>query len=239
MAPALSTHKHFLTPDMKVTHPDGCMSQFVQFFGEQVMVLWKFSLLRRRILIFSPPPVGEVCFRVYSCCALANVPLSGISRGLPPFRPYFYVNVTDIHTLETELSYVACTTERIFQEKKHLFDIYVENQSVQTHRDSLQPLLRLTSSDREKYKRLQEKRRRLVGHSSYTEEDLFILFFSELNTKIFQTLLEVASSVDRALTEQHVRRMGLDPQADHKFLVHILETYGIDVMLMIDPSCCF
>ncbi|XP_062374167.1 DENN domain-containing protein 11-like isoform X2 [Sardina pilchardus] len=238
MAPALSTHKHFLTPDMKVTHPDGCMSQFVQFFGEQVMVLWKFSLLRRRILIFSPPPVGEVCFRVYSCCALANVPLSGISRGLPPFRPYFYVNVTDIHTLETELSYVACTTERIFQEKKHLFDIYVENQSVQTHRDSLQPLLRLTSSDREKYKRLQEKRR-LVGHSSYTEEDLFILFFSELNTKIFQTLLEVASSVDRALTEQHVRRMGLDPQADHKFLVHILETYGIDVMLMIDPSCCF
>lgn len=52
-------------------------------------------------------------------------------------------------------------------------------------------------------------------------------------------LLEVASSVDRALTEQHIRRMGLDPQADHKFLVDLLETYGIDVMLMIDTSCCF
>lgn len=39
------------------------MSQFVQFFEEQVMVLWKFALLRRRILIFSPPPVGEVCYR--------------------------------------------------------------------------------------------------------------------------------------------------------------------------------
>lgn len=64
-------------------------------------------------------------------------------------------------------------------------------------------------------------------------------FFSELNTKIFQTLLEVASSVDRALTEQHMQRMGLDPKADHKFLVDILETYGIDVMLMIDTSCCF
>ncbi|XP_048123503.1 DENN domain-containing protein 11-like isoform X2 [Alosa alosa] len=192
---ALSTPKHFMTPEMKVTHPDGCMSQFVQFFGEQIMVLWKFSLLRRRILIFSPPPVGEVCY-----------------RG---------------------------TTERIFEEKKHLFDIYVDNQNVQTHRESLQPLLRITSSDREKYKKLQEKRKRLVGHSSYTEEELFTLFFSELNTKIFQTLLEVASSVDRALTKEHVRRMGLDPQADHKFLVYILETYGIDVMLMIDTSCCF
>ncbi|XP_041935223.1 DENN domain-containing protein 11-like isoform X2 [Alosa sapidissima] len=192
---ALSTPKHFMTPEMKVTHPDGCMSQFVQFFGEQIMVLWKFSLLRRRILIFSPPPVGEVCY-----------------RG---------------------------TTERIFEEKKHLFDIYVDNQNVQTHRESLQPLLRITSSDREKYKKLQEKRKRLVRHSSYTEEELFTLFFSELNTKIFQTLLEVASSVDRALTKEHVRRMGLDPQADHKFLVYILETYGIDVMLMIDTSCCF
>lgn len=27
------------------------------------MVLWKLALLRRRILIFSPPPVGVVCYR--------------------------------------------------------------------------------------------------------------------------------------------------------------------------------
>ncbi|KAL2102688.1 hypothetical protein ACEWY4_001856 [Coilia grayii] len=235
---AVPAPKHFMTPEMKVTHPAGCVSQFLQFFGEQVMVLWKFALLRRRILIFSPPPVGVVCYRVYTCCVLANVPLPGISRGLPPFRPFFYVNVTDIQTLETELSYVACTTERIFEEKKHLFDVYVDNQNVWTHRESLRPLLRLTSSDREKYKRLQEKRKRLVWDPSFTEEELFILFFSELNTKIFQPLLEVASSVDRALTEQHVRRMGLDPQADHKFLVDILETYGIDVMLMINTTCC-
>ncbi|XP_042563006.1 DENN domain-containing protein 11-like [Clupea harengus] len=239
MVAAVSTPKHFMSPEIKVSHPAGCVSQFVQFFGEQVMVLWKFALLRRRILIFSPPPVGVVCYRVYSCLALARVPLPGVGKGLPPFRPFFYVNVTDIHTLETELSYVACTTERIFEEKKHLFDVYVDNQTVQTHRESLQPLLRLTGSDREKYNKFQEKRKRLVGDSSYTEEELFILFFSELNTKIFQTLLEVASSVDRALTEQHMQRMGLDPKADHKFLVDILETYGIDVMLMIDTSCCF
>lgn len=39
------------------------MSQFIQFFGEQIMVLWKFALLRKRLLIFSPPPVGVVCYR--------------------------------------------------------------------------------------------------------------------------------------------------------------------------------
>lgn len=47
----------------QITHPAGCMSQFIRFFGEQIMVLWKFALLRKRILIFSPPPVGVVCYR--------------------------------------------------------------------------------------------------------------------------------------------------------------------------------
>ena len=48
---------------VQITHPAGCMSQFIRFFGEQIMVLWKLALLRRRILIFSPPPVGVVCYR--------------------------------------------------------------------------------------------------------------------------------------------------------------------------------
>lgn len=47
----------------QITHPAGCMSQFIKFFGEQIFVLWKFALLRKRILIFSPPPVGVVCYR--------------------------------------------------------------------------------------------------------------------------------------------------------------------------------
>lgn len=51
------------TPVGQITHPAGCMSQFIRFFGEQIMVLWKLALLRRRILIFSPPPVGVVCYR--------------------------------------------------------------------------------------------------------------------------------------------------------------------------------
>jgi len=51
----------FLSP--QITHPAGCMSQFIQFFGEQIMVLWKFALLRKRVLIFSPPPIGVVCYR--------------------------------------------------------------------------------------------------------------------------------------------------------------------------------
>ncbi len=60
----------------------------------------------------------------------------------------------------------------------------------------------------------------------------------ELNNRIFQTLSEVAGSVDPTLTDEHVRAMGLDPQGDRSFLVDLLEVYGYDVTLVIDNLCC-
>ncbi|MGH0119909.1 UNVERIFIED_CONTAM: hypothetical protein FKN15_059837 [Acipenser sinensis] len=220
------------------------MSQFIKFFGEQLIVLWKFALLRKRILIFSPPPVGVVCYRVYGCCSLANVSLPGIGVSVPEFRPFFYINVADIEVLENEVSYVACTTEKIFEEKKGLYDVYVDNQNVRTHHENLQPLLRINGADRDKYRKLSEQRQMLLysqevdRNCSSNEEDLFILFFMEQNNRIFQILSEVSASQDKTLTEEHVRGMGLDPQGDRSFLIDLLEVYGIDVMLVIDNPCC-
>ena len=50
------------------------------------------------------------------------------------------------------------TTEKIFEEKKDLYDVYVDNQNVKTYRDGLKPLLRLSNADREKYRKLTEQR---------------------------------------------------------------------------------
>lgn len=241
---SVTTINRCMHPEMKITHPAGCMSQFIQFFGEQIMVLWKFALLRKRLLIFSPPPVGVVCYRVYCCCCLANVSLPGIGVSVPELRPFFYINIADITALETEMSYVACTTEKIFEEKKELYDVYIDNQNVKTHRSHLQPLLRLNAADKEKYRKLSEQRQLLLYSQEVdedctsNEEDLFILFFMELNNRIFQTLSDVAGSTDPTLTAEHVRAMGLDPQGDRSFLVDLLEVYGIDVTLVIDNLCC-
>ena len=45
---------------------------------------------------------------VYCCCCLANVSLPGIGGTVPESKPFFYVNVADIQSLEVEVSYVAC-----------------------------------------------------------------------------------------------------------------------------------
>ena len=78
---------------------------------------------------------------------------------------------------------MAGTTEKIFEEKRDLYDVYVDNQNVKTHHEHLQPLLKINSADKEKYRRLNDQRQMLmysqeVGEDcSSCEEDLFILFF--------------------------------------------------------------
>ncbi|KAK3578963.1 hypothetical protein CHS0354_034753 [Potamilus streckersoni] len=227
--------------NMKITHPAGCFSQFTRFFGEQIFIMWKYALLRRRILFFSPPPIGVVCYRVYCACCLALHSVPGLGEEI---KPHFYVNVADIETLETEVAYIACTTEKIFESKHDLYDVYVDNQIVRTHFPALKELLKISSADREKYQKLNNLRSahqfsyEELGEVTLDEEELFITFFSEQNNRIFQTLLDVANSQDQQLTNEHMKSMGLDPVGDRQFLMELVEHYGIDVVLMVDNPCC-
>ncbi|KAJ8302431.1 hypothetical protein KUTeg_018827, partial [Tegillarca granosa] len=114
-----STSSREFLPEMKITHPAGCFSQFMKFFGVHIFVLWKFALLQQRILFFSPPPIGVVCYRVYCACCLSKHDLGAMGRNV---KPHFYVNVADIETLESEISYIACTTEKIFEKSRFSFE---------------------------------------------------------------------------------------------------------------------
>lgn len=63
-------------------------------------------------------------------------------------------------------------------------------------------------------------------------------FFLEQNNRIFQALSEVAGSPDPTLTQESVRAMGLDPHGDRLFLLHLLEVYGYDTLLVSEQLCC-
>ncbi len=47
----------------QLSYPTGCFTDFLQFFGASIFVLWKLALLKKRIILFSPPPVGVLCHR--------------------------------------------------------------------------------------------------------------------------------------------------------------------------------
>ena len=46
------------------------------------------------------------------------------------------------------------TTEKIFQSKKHLYDVFVDNQNITTHLTSLDPVIRLTPADKQRFEHL-------------------------------------------------------------------------------------
>ena len=69
-------------------------------------------------------------------------------------NPQFYVNVADIEQLQSLDYYIACTTEKIFQSKTQLYDVFVDNQNVTSHLHSLEPLLKLTRADTERFDHL-------------------------------------------------------------------------------------
>ncbi|CAI8038692.1 DENN domain-containing protein 11 [Geodia barretti] len=133
----------------EVVHPVGAIPKYLEYFGPHIFVLWKLALLKKRILIFSPPPIGVVCYRVYCTCLLTDHSLGG-DLDLD-CNPMFYVNVNDIDSLRSTRHYVACTSEQILQSKTELYDVFVDQQRLVTHLASLDHLLRITPADKERY----------------------------------------------------------------------------------------
>ncbi|XP_071957378.1 DENN domain-containing protein 11-like [Antedon mediterranea] len=229
-------------PAMMITHPAGCFAQFINFFGEHIFTIWKFILLRKRIIFFSPPPIGVVCYRVYCASVLGNHTVQ-MENDLE-VKPHFYINVADIDTIEAELFFVACTTEKIFLEKKDLYDVYVDNQNLVVQSNSMKDILKICYADKEKFNQLNNQRSAQLFKAQELEEEamqddqVFATFFLEMNNHIFQTLLDISMTQDKALTSDHMKSMGLDPIGDRQFIMDLIELHGIDVLLILDNPCC-
>ncbi|XP_055933297.1 DENN domain-containing protein 11-like [Argiope bruennichi] len=231
-----------IMPLMKITHPAGCFSQFLNFFSERIFVLWKLALLKKRIIFFSPPPIGVVCYRVYCTISLTAHHMSEL--GYWCAQPFFYVNIADMDNLDSEKVFVACTTEKIFQSKTNLYDLYVDNQNFISDIPMIQKLMCTSYADKKKYEELCKLQSEMTtcqngGISSHEEnETWFMRYFMNLNDRLFRTLLDVSKSEDKQWTIEHMHTVGLDPVNDRTFIMELVDTYGIDIVAAPDTLCC-
>ena len=53
---------------------------------------------------------------------------------------------------------ITGTTEKVFEEKKSLHDVYVDNQNVTVHTPNMKEMKKLNAMDREKFERLNDQR---------------------------------------------------------------------------------
>lgn len=89
-----------------------------------MFLLWINALFNKRILLFDNPPIFTNCLNVYSCFVLNNTSYKQIIEK-QILKTYFYINIYDIETVMNESCYVAYTSEKIFETKAYLFDLYV------------------------------------------------------------------------------------------------------------------
>ena len=95
-------------------------ARFIQILGPSVFVLWKYLLIKSRVIFFSKPPIGPCCNWVYFSCLLTQNDVTKVNQN-----PHFYVSVADLSTLKEEVSFVACTTEQIIQIKRACYDVFI------------------------------------------------------------------------------------------------------------------
>ncbi|EDV25431.1 uncharacterized protein TRIADDRAFT_13058, partial [Trichoplax adhaerens] len=220
-----------------ITHPAGCFSQFIKFFGVKIFPLWRLILLQKKILFYSPPPVGIACYRVYCCSLLSS---SSISLRESQTQPQFYVNVADIAELSSTKTYVACTTEKVFESKKNLYDAFIDIRNISSTSPNIEPLTKVTSEDRKRFAALSQLRFSIrihifrIGLQKSIYKCFRIAFFRAMNDILFQKLTDISSNPDHQISNSELEEMGLYPGADKVFLTQLIELYNFNVDLQPD-----
>ncbi|SAM02788.1 hypothetical protein [Absidia glauca] len=107
--------------------PFSSFRTMVMTLGPAVFVLWKAILAKQRILLMKPaPPMEKLCHFVYHGYLMDQWDHDNNSKT--PVAPKFNIGINDIEDLEKEMdhSYIACTSDTIFDIKKDLYDVLIK-----------------------------------------------------------------------------------------------------------------
>ncbi|KAF8952208.1 hypothetical protein BGZ46_003619 [Entomortierella lignicola] len=92
MSPTSAGHHDVETDDIPSSHPSHQFLRLVQTMGPSIFILWKAALLRKRILIYTQPPVEAMC-------------LAGTTDKLFLFKPELYDVLVDVSTTPVNSMY--------------------------------------------------------------------------------------------------------------------------------------
>ncbi|OZJ03121.1 hypothetical protein BZG36_03868 [Bifiguratus adelaidae] len=117
-------------PPLDIHHPAHFFPDFVRLFGASIFHLWRAVMCKQRILFMVDAPVEIGCKIVYCTCLLGTLPTriaeACSEQGRQRVKPLFSVGVNDLDKMETITGgYVACTTDTVFELKKHVYDLLV------------------------------------------------------------------------------------------------------------------
>ncbi|EJT98131.1 hypothetical protein DACRYDRAFT_118884 [Dacryopinax primogenitus] len=113
------------------SHPYFHLSSFLRQLGPTSLLLYKYALARRRILIYTHPAVESACQLAWCIQAIADMGTFEAGKGRGEKVPVLgLVGLIDIDRLKAEgekgRGWIACTTDAIFLERPQLFDLILD-----------------------------------------------------------------------------------------------------------------
>eukprot|EP00051_Salpingoeca_urceolata_P004791 m.67687 g.67687 ORF g.67687 m.67687 type:complete len:380 (+) comp13845_c0_seq2:152-1291(+) len=219
----------------KVMAPQGSFLDLLARFEARVFVLWRFVMLRKRLVLLAAPPVGPACDMVAALCQLqvdtARIVMPGHDESMAPL---FFVPLNSWQSVEGVSSYAACVTERIVEQKPKLHDAFIKGSNISTTAQFYN-LMELSTSDQRRWDSLQQL---MLQHKTPDrQESLALSFFVAFNNSVLQALASVANSANPTLSSTHVQSIGLDPYLDNQFLKELALRVFPDVSIE-SPGCC-
>ncbi|CAF0827104.1 unnamed protein product [Rotaria sordida] len=194
---------------------DSLFAQFIQQFGASIFPLSRLILLGKRVLFYSRSPIGPLCNAVY----FTHI----INQSV---NPLFLITIADLSMLNNEQSYIGCTTERIFKEKTHIYDVFIDcdNQIVFHTNDSiLQSIVKITRHD---YNRL--------------KKTLTLNSFINIGNHLSRLLNQLSQSNDnKQMTKENFHSIDLHQHYDRLFLNEYIRIHHIPNVTIRNPSSIF
>jgi hypothetical protein len=214
--------------------------QLIYRYGVKIFTIWRYSLLRKRILILCESPVEAACHEVYSVFQLgAPYNLNDESSSSELLK--FYLSLSNITEVDGKNSYIACTSDKIFQKKTQLYDLLINYKNKNIFQTESK--FSVSKSDKLRFAALLEicgitprtkklSRSKVEPVSLVTEKEeaqlnsKVIRYFNILNQRIYEGLCNSRSA---SITAQEVERLGLDSKQDASFLEEYCYSFSIPI----------
>ncbi|KAG6902148.1 hypothetical protein C0995_003905 [Termitomyces sp. Mi166 len=114
-------------PTESSSHPTLHLSHLLRILGPSSLTIYRHVLGRRRILIYTQPPVEAACILCYAAADMCyEVQSSTPGRTRDPLSVLGMVTLSDMRRLGSESGWIACTTDAIFLEKPSCYDLLID-----------------------------------------------------------------------------------------------------------------
>lgn len=220
----------WMPAQMETVH--GGLLELVELLQVDIYSLWKYVLLQKRVMIYGHPPVKMLCQYAngarllgagfVKCDCLYNVSLNDIAN---------------IKSIYNSTGYIACTTDKLFQSKNDIYDVFVNNDRRIVNPAAGQYLVNSADSRRLQNLKLEslmtEKSESLKSSAGpynhiveppLTDIDVEMRLqqhFSDLNASLLTMLNQVSTNSDSVLKASDLKSVGLDVQYDVGFVLEL------------------